>query len=63
MGSGEGNSPKVLVQHWVCCKQGLTLLTSAVVRYQQRFRRTEFFYDEFMLHPLEKEFHIFLIST
>jgi hypothetical protein len=25
--------------------------------------RTEFFYDEFMLHRLEKEFHIFLRST
>jgi len=24
------------------------------------FGRTEFFYDEFMLHRLEKDFHIFL---
>ena len=29
-------------QHGYCCKCGLTLESSAVVHYQQRFRRTEF---------------------
>ena len=50
-GSGERN----IAEH-------LFLLFIFIKKPGSGYGRTEFFYDEFMLHRLEKDFHIFLNS-